>query len=229
MWSILALGAAETIVNRIIDLDAITRLKLNALKGQCLRVVIDAPSLSVDVYFDQDKLRFEPTALGQAEQPSIFEHEKRSGFASFDSQHTVHEATATLHVKNLVELFKLLNSQDDEIGNIPLEGDYHLLFALKEIMAHVDPDLAAQLSPWIGPTLAHEIAKVQSLPKHLVKTAKSAEFMLTDSLKEDSGLFASRWQMTDLQQHTRQLNQDIERIEARIQQISQQLDASHNI
>ncbi|GAA5018287.1 hypothetical protein GCM10023206_31700 [Acinetobacter puyangensis] len=223
MWSILALGAAEAIINRIIDLDAITRLKLNALQGQCLRVVIDTPRLSVDVYFDQDKLRFEPTALGQAEQPSIFEQRP------FDPQQTVHEATATLQVKNLVELFKLLNSKDDALGNIPLQGDYHLLFALKEIMAQVDPDLAAHLSPWIGPTLAHEIGKFQSLPKHLVKTAKSAEFMFSDSLKEDSGLFASRWQMTDLQQQTRQLNQQIDRIEARIQQISQQFDASHNI
>ena len=221
MWSILALGAAEAVINRIIDLDAISRLKLNELQGQMLRVVMDAPRLSVDVYFDEHKLRLEATALGQATQPSIFEQRP------YDKQACVQDATATLHVSDMVALLKLLSSRDDELGNIPLQGDYHLLFSLKGIMAQAELDLASQLSPWIGATLAHEIAKVQQLPKQLFKTAKNAKFMLTDSLKEDSGLFAARWQMDDLQQQTRQLQQDIERTEAKTRQLLQQFTAQH--
>ena len=55
MWSILALGAVERIIHQVIDLDAITRIQLNQLQGQLLRVVIDHPQLSVDVFFDENK------------------------------------------------------------------------------------------------------------------------------------------------------------------------------
>ncbi len=223
MWSILALGALEKLLNRIIDLDAISRIKLNELQGQMLRVVIDAPNLSVDVYFDQDKLRIEPTAMGQATQVSIFEQRP------FDAKSAHQTATATLHSKDVIELFKLFNSSDDEIGNIPLQGDYHLLFSLKDILANLELDLAAQLSPWIGPTLAHEIGKIQNLPKQLVKTTKNAQSMLSEGLKEDSGLFAGRWQVEDIQQGTRKLLQDIERIEAKLEALNRQVDSKRKI
>ena len=32
-----------------------------------LRVVIDSPQLSVDVFFDQEKVRLEPTVTGHSE------------------------------------------------------------------------------------------------------------------------------------------------------------------
>lgn len=216
MWSILALGAAEAVINRIIDLDAITRLKLNELNGQCLRVIIDAPNMTVDVFFDHDKLRFEPTALGQAERPSIFEQRP------FDPQYTLVDATATLHVADFAALLKLLLSKEDELGNIPLQGDYHLLFSLKAIMAQVELDLASHLSPWVGASVAHEIGKLQNIPKQFFNSAKSAEFIASDFLKEDAQIFAPRWQFEDVQQGTRKLNQELDRLEAKLQHLAQQ-------
>ena len=73
MWSILALGAVERVIHHFIDLDAITRIQLNALAGKMLRVVIASPQLSVDVFFDDGKVRLEPTATGHTEAASIFE------------------------------------------------------------------------------------------------------------------------------------------------------------
>ncbi len=64
MWSILALGAVERIIHHLIDLDALTRIQLNQLQGKMLRVIIDSPQLSVDVFFDQEKVRLEPTVTG---------------------------------------------------------------------------------------------------------------------------------------------------------------------
>ena len=72
MWSILALGAVERLINQFINLDAITRIQLNTLQSQMLRVVIDTPQLSVDVYFDENKVRLEPTVTGHSEATSIF-------------------------------------------------------------------------------------------------------------------------------------------------------------
>ncbi|MFI8032678.1 SCP2 domain-containing protein [Acinetobacter sp. ABJ_C3_5] len=218
MWSILALGAVERIIHHVIDLDAITRMQLNQLQGQLLRVVIDSPQLSVDVFFDENRVRLEPTVTGQSQSPSIFEQRP------FDPQQTLKDATATLHVENTVELLKLLLSDMDQIGNIPLQGDYHLLQDIQKIMQQAEPDLAAHLSPWIGPQLAHELGKVQLAPKQLKRSLQSHLFFVEDALKEDSGLFAPRWQMDDLNRETRQLNQEIDRLEAKLQQLNTQFN-----
>lgn len=221
MWSILALGAIERVIHHVIDLDAITRIQLNALSGKMLRVVIASPQLSVDVFFDDGKVRLEPTATGHSESASVFEQRP------FDEPAVnLMDATATLKVTNVVELFKLLLA--DEVGNIPLQGDYKLLQEIQRIMQQAEPDLAAHLSPWIGPSLAHEIAKVQLAPKHIKQTLQSHLFFAEDALKEDSGLFAPRWQMDDLHQDTRILNQNLDRIEAKIRQLQAQIDASHD-
>ena len=217
MWSILALGAVERIIHQVIDLDAITRIQLNQLEGQLLRVVIDHPQLSVDVFFDENKVRLEPTVTGHSQSPSIFEQRP------YDVQNKIINATATLHVANVVELVKLLLSDMDQIGNIPLQGDYHLLQDIQRIMQQAEPDLAAHLSPWIGPQLAHELGKIQLAPKQLKCSLQSHLFFVEDALKEDSGLFAPRWQMDDLNRETRQLNQEIDRLEARFQQLQAKL------
>ena len=217
MWSILALGAVERIIHHVIDLDAITRIQLNQLQGQLLRVVIDSPQLSVDVFFDENKVRLEPTVTGHSQTPSIFEQRP------YDVQNKIINATATLHVANVVELVKLLLSDMDQIGNIPLQGDYHLLQDIQRIIQQAEPDLAAHLSPWIGPQLAHELGKIQLAPKQLKRSLQSHLFFVEDALKEDSGLFAPRWQMDDLNRETRQLNQEVDRLEARFQQLQAQL------
>lgn len=217
MWSILALGAVERLIHHVIDLDAITRIQLNELQGKMLRVVIESPQLSVDVFFDENKVRLEPTATGHSQSASIFEQRP------FDAQTQITEATATLQVKTVVELLKLLLA--DDVGNIPLQGDYHLLQDIQRIMQQAEPDLASHLSPWIGPSLAHEIAKLQLAPKHLKRTLQSHLFFAEDALKEDSGLFAPRWQMDDLNQDTRILNQNLDRAEAKIQLLKNQIDA----
>ena len=220
MWSILALGAVERLINQLINMDAITRIQFNQLQGKLLRVVIDSPQLSVDVYFDEYKVRFEPTVTGKSDTPSIFEQRP------YDKTVAIAEATATLHVKSIVELAKLFVAED--IGNIPLEGDYHLLQDIQKIIQQTEPDLASHLSPWIGPTLAHEIGKIQLAPKHLKRSVQSHTFFVEDFLKEDSGLFAPRWQMDDLQQDTRQLNQNIDRLEAKIQQLQNQFNSEQS-
>ncbi|MHA3055606.1 hypothetical protein E0H77_09130 [Acinetobacter sp. ANC 4633] len=215
MWSILALGAAERLVNRVIDLDAITRIQLNQLQGQLLRVVIASPQLSVDVFFDENILRLEPTATGHSETPSLFEQRP------FDPQHSPSTANATLQVANVVELLKLLLNK--EVGTIPVQGDFRLLQTLQDIVQRLEPDLAAHLSPWIGPTLAHELGKIQQLPKLAKRSLQSKLFFAADTLKEDSGLFAPRWQMDELQQGTRALQQNIDRLEAKVQALQQKI------
>ena len=216
MWSILALGAVERLIHHCINLDAITRIQFNELQDKMLRVVIDSPQLSVDVFFDHEKIRLEPTVTGHTEAASIFEQRP------FDSVNTITEANATLHVDNVIELAKLLLA--DDVGNIPVQGEYQILQNIQRIIQQAEPDLASQLSPWIGPNLASQIGKMQLAPKQLFKAFDSHLFVAEDFLKEDSGLFAPRWQMDDLNHETRQLTQNIDRLEAKIQQLQSQFN-----
>ena len=216
MWSILALGAVERLIHHCINLDAITRIQFNELQDKMLRVVIDSPQLSVDIFFDNEKIRLEPTVTGHTEAASIFEQRP------FDSVNTITEANATLHVDNVIELAKLLLA--DDVGNIPVQGEYQILQNIQRIIQQAEPDLASQLSPWIGPNLASQIGKMQLAPKQLFKAFDSHLFLAEDFLKEDSGLFAPRWQMDDLNHETRQLTQNIDRLEAKIQQLQSQFN-----
>ena len=216
MWSILALGAVERLIHHCINLDAITRIQFNELQDKMLRVVIDSPQLSVDVFFDNEKIRLEPTVTDHTEAASIF------GQRPFDSVNTITEANATLYVDNVIELAKLLLA--DDVGNIPVQGEYQLLQNIQRIIQQAEPDLASQLSPWIGPNLASQIGKTQLAPKQLFKAFDSHLFVAEDFLKEDSGLFAPRWQMDDLNHETRQLTQNIDRLEAKIQQLQSQFN-----
>jgi ubiquinone biosynthesis protein UbiJ len=218
MWSILALGAVEKAIHQWINLDAITRIQFNQLQGKILRVVIDTPQLSVDVFFDENKVRLEPTVTGQSSTTSIFEQRP------WEQAEIITEANTVLHVKTAVDLIKLLLTED--IGNIPVQGEYHLLQDIQKIIQQAEPDIASQLSHWMGPNLAAQIGKVQLAPKHIFKSLNSHLFFIEDFLKEDSGLFAPRWQMDDLNQGTRQLNQEIDRLEAKINLLKSKFDLS---
>ncbi|MFB2538217.1 MULTISPECIES: hypothetical protein [unclassified Acinetobacter] len=215
MLAILALGAAQRIINQVIDLDSITRQNLNQLQGQLLRVNIASPMLSVDVYFDENKIRLEPTPTGHSERVSIFEQRP------FDDSQKIQSANATLNLDTAVQGLALLKMSDDEFKNIPLEGDYQLLFKLQSILKQSHFDLASTLSPWVGVNVANQLARVQELPKAAMKSAKSAEFIITDSLQNESGLLASQWQMNELQQELLLLNQRIDRLDAQLEQALQ--------
>lgn len=224
MLAVLALGTVETLFNQWIDLDAATRQQLNGLAGKLLRVVIDSPQLSVDVWFDQDKVRLNPTALGMPERKtSIFE--QRPYDPVHDPLQVPEQATTTLHVANLVELGKLMSAQAGATGNIPLQGDMSLLQQLQRILAQAQPDLASRLSPWIGAIPAGQLGNAISQTRQVFgRMASSMASHGSETIVEDSQLFVARWQMDQFKNNVRNLRQDIERAQAKLQQLQRKVD-----
>ena len=219
MFAVLALGTVETLFNRWIDLDAATRQQFDALSGKLLRVVIDSPQLSVDVLFDQNKVRINPTALGMADgKPSLFEQRP------YDAAFAPEKAHLTLHVVNLVDLARLMNAKAGATGNIPIQGDMAVLQQLQRILTQAQPDLASQLSPWIGAIPAKQIGDILALGKKTVlQTSQNMANHASEAIIEDSQLFAARWQMDQFKNHVRQLRQDIERAQAKTKALQQQI------
>lgn len=224
MLAVLALGAIESLINQWIDLDSPTRLQLNQLHGKLLRVVIAAPQLSVDTFFDDGKVRLSPTPTGMpdahsGQAGSIFEQRP------YEAKQTPHVANTTLSVDNVVDLAKLFFSTPGETGNIPLQGEMSLLQQLQQILAQAEPDLASKLAPWIGAIPASQLGQiVQQTKTQLMRVGKNISINAGDSLFEDSGLFAARWKMDKLQQGTRELKQNIERVQARLKQLQQSVN-----
>lgn len=220
MIATLALAAFERLLNDWIDLDAATRLGFDQLAGsvdnpsvKLLRVVIDAPSLSVDVQFDHGRVRLSPTALGQPEAPTISVFEQRP----YDKKLAPVTATTTLHVPHLIALAKLLGAKAGSTGNLPIQGDMSLLQALQKIMAQAEPDIAGKLAPLIGDMPAQQIGTFlkhgQDTLKQMGKTfaANSEEWV-----QEDSALFAPRWQAEQFSEHMLDLQTDVERLQTRV-------------
>ena len=221
MFAVLALGTVETLFNQWIDLDAATRQQFDALSGKLLRVVIDSPQLSVDVLFDQNKVRINPTALGMAEgKPSLFEQRP------YDADFAPEKAHLTLHVVNFVDLARLMNAKAGATGNIPIQGDMGLLMQLQRILAQAQPDLASQLSPWIGAIPAKQIGDILALGKKAVlQTSQNMANHAGEAIVEDSQLFAPRWQMDRFKNNLRQLRQDIERAQAMTNALQQHVQS----
>ena len=219
MFAVLALGTVETLFNQWIDLDAATRQQFDVLSGKLLRVVIDSPQLSVDVLFDQHKVRINPTALGMAEsKPSLFEQRP------YDAAYAPEQAHLTLHVSNMVTLAKLMGAEVGKTGNIPIQGDMGILMQLQGILAQAQPDLASQLSPWIGAIPAKQIGDILALGKKtLLQTSQNMASHASEAIVEDSQLVAARWQMDQFKNNMRQLRQDIERAQAKTNALQQQI------
>lgn len=225
MWAVLALSAVESMFNRWIDLDAATRAQLNQLQGKLLRVVIDSPQLSVDVLFDQGAVRISPTVLGMNNhKPSIFEQRP------YDPVYSIHQATTTLGVANLMELAKLLQAETGGTGNLKLQGDLSLLQQLQRILAQASPDLAAQLSPWIGAVPAGQIRDiVQQGKQNISRIISGSASHAAEIISEDSQLLAARWQMDQFKRGSRELRQDIERLQARLKQLQHTIERKEAI
>lgn len=220
MITTLALAAFERLLNDWIDLDAATRLSFDQLAGdlgkpsdKLLRIVIDAPNLSVDVLFDQGRVRLAPTALGQADShtPSVFEQRP------YDKKLAPISATTTLHVPHLVALAKLVGAKAGETGNIPIQGDMSLLQTLQKIMAQAEPDIAGKLVPLIGDMPAEQIGRFLKHGQNALKqTSKTFMANSEEWIKEDSRLFAPRWQAENFADNIQDMQSDVERLQARI-------------
>ncbi|AXI03724.1 ubiquinone biosynthesis accessory factor UbiJ [Aquirhabdus parva] len=224
MIATLALAAFERLFNDWIDLDAATRLGFDQLAGtvpstKLLRVVIDAPSLSVDVLFDQGRVHLSPTALGQPEKPVYSVFEQRP----YDKALAPVKATTTLHVPHLIALAKLLGAEAGSTGNIPIQGDMSLLQSLQKIMAQAEPDVAGKLAPLIGDMPAQQIGQFLQQGKHAVLQASKTFLANSEEwVKDDSQLFPAKWQNEQFTEGLQDMQSDVERLQARVARLQAQ-------
>ncbi len=215
MFATLALGAFERLLNDWIDLDAATRQGFNQLNGKLLRVVIDTPRLSVDILFDQDQIRLSPTPLGMDDQPARSLFEQRP----YERKYSVMQADTTLHVPHMVGLASVIGATAGNTGNLPIQGDLAILQQIQWVIAQAEPDISAKLSPWIGDSLAYQLSERLSQGQRAVRQTGQRLLEYTEQqLQQQHGLLASREQAAQFSEGVRDLRNDVERLQARLQQ-----------
>lgn len=213
MLAILALGAFEHLFNEWIDLDAATRQGFRQLEGKLLRVVIDTPHLSVDVLFDRDRIRLSPTPVGMDDRPAHSLFEQRP----FDLKHLPVTADTVLHVPHVVGLAGLFGATPGTTGNLPVQGDFSVLQQIQRVIAQAEPDVSARLSPWLGDTVAHQIAQLLNQGKQQVSQTSQRLFEHAEGqLRQENPVLAPRWQAERFVDGVRDLRDDVERLQARL-------------
>ncbi len=204
--TVLALAAFEDLLNKTLDLDPATRQQLNQQMGRSLLVNVQFPHLSILVFFDDAKVRLTPA-----------------------EDHLSHKATATVTASSFNLLKQAL--QRAEILNqsgLHIEGDVLFLQTLHNIGLQLDIDWESGLSQLLGDVTAQQIGQgLRSLFGFAKQTAQSFLQHSGDFLREESQLLPQKWQVDDFIEEVQELRIDIERFEARIAMLQQQVTSTH--
>ncbi|BFM03685.1 hypothetical protein Psyaliredsea_23320 [Psychrobacter alimentarius] len=217
MLTVLLLAGAEKLINFAIASDEITKAGLAPLAGKVLRLNMAVPEIDLDILFTHDRLRFEPVTTESVFEPSGQMDERQK--ASMERARMGHSRPdCVISVDNPAQLLNLMRGAE---GNLPIAGDYKVLMQLKQLVAGFDPDVAAQLEPFIGRPMASQLhLLISQLKGSWRHSAKRAFDDVSDWANDVAGNRAADptevAEVNDLKQQLLKLRSDIEREEARL-------------
>lgn len=217
MLTVLLLAGAEKLINFAIASDEITKAGLAPLAGKVLRLNMAVPEIDLDILFTHDRLRFEPVTTESVFEPSGQMDERQK--ASMERARMGHSRPdCVITVDNPAQLLNLMRGAE---GNLPIAGDYKVLMQLKQLVAGFDPDVAAQLEPFIGRPMASQLhLLISQLKGSWRHSAKRAFDDVSDWANDVAGNRAADptevAEVNDLKQQLLKLRSDIEREEARL-------------
>ena len=217
MLTVLLLAGAEKLINFAIASDEITKAGLAPLAGKVLRLNMAVPEIDLDILFTHDRLRFEPVTTESVFEPSGQMDERQK--ASMERARMGHSRPdCVITVDNPAQLLNLMRGAE---GNLPIAGDYKVLMQLKQLVAGFDPDVAAQLEPFIGKPMASQLhLLISQLKGSWRHSAKRAFDDVSDWANDVAGNRAAdpteAAEVNDLKQQLLKLRSDIEREEARL-------------
>lgn len=213
MLGVLSLAMAEKVLNTAIATDTFTQDALTELSGKSLRIVIHRPEIALDVLLGDDRVRFEPVMQ------SIFEPQGGQVITPPDCTVTVNDPS------HLLELIQ------NPVGNLPISGDYQVLMRAKTIFEHFEPDIWYQLEQVIGTDLTSHLYMVgrelSPVLAPIMQTIKQSVTSLVSPIKPATNAFEEELldqRIFDKKQELLRLQADIERSQAKLAQLQNQLD-----
>ena len=201
---VLAVAGLEDLVNRALDLDPGSRLRLNALQGRSVLIRISLPPLDLMVYLDLDKVRITPL-----------------------EPHETPQADTTVSASSLTLLRQALRFREPfAVGELQISGDTGLLQELHGIARDLDIDWESALSRLVGDMAARQIGQgLRDLFGFARQAARDLFSNATTYLREQGQWFPYRWQVDDYIEEVQELRTDLERFEARVAAFERKLAA----
>jgi ubiquinone biosynthesis protein UbiJ len=196
-------AAVEAAVNRYLDLDPLSRGRLQDLEGRVIAVELADTAL---------ELYFLPGAGGM----QILEH---------------YEGQADTRLRsNVFGLAELTLGRDREralfSGDVMIEGDMELGQRFQELLAGVRIDWEEHLSHLVGDVAAHQMGNLargaRDYAHHATETLASD---LSEYLQEEARLLPARIEIENFMNDVDGLRLDTDRLEARIRRLQARVGA----
>lgn len=198
-----AVAALETAVNRALSLDPGGLRRTASLQGKVFHFGCLSPELDIYLLPEADQL-------------------KLMGF--WDGE-------VTTSIRGTASDFAALASASDPTaalinGDLELVGESAPLIELQKILASLDMDWEAPLVNTFGDIVGHQLAQaLRGLFSWGQQASTSIARQLEEFIHEEARLAPPRQELEDFYQDLQQLNQRVDRLQARIQKFSQRLAA----
>ena len=194
------MAAAEAAVNQCLQRDPASLLALAKLEGKVLAFECKHPSVTITMEPHDQGIRL--SAQNEIE-------------ADAKLKLSISDAMALLAAKDKnAEVFR---------RQLEITGSTSLLSEFFNIMSSFEIDWEAELSQWIGGIAAHQIGQgLKSLLEFGQATVKNFQNNMSDYLQEESQYSINKEALAALNDDLYDLKLDIDRLQARVDQLSQQ-------
>jgi len=201
-----AVAALETAANQALKLDPASLQQLGELRGNIFHVRCLSPELEIFLLPEADKL-------------------KLMGYWDGD---------VTTTIRGTASDFADLAAASDPTaalinGDLELVGDSAPLIELQKILSNLDIDWEAPLVDTLGDVAGHQLAQaLRGLFSWGAQASSSLARQLEEFIHEEARLAPSRREVEDFYGDLRQLNQQVDRFQARLKKLQAQVTAREN-
>lgn len=195
-----ATATLETSINTALNYDPATRLALQKLAGQSLAIEISQPKLSLCLLFDAEQVRV---------------------------AHTTENPTTLLR-GSLPALMQLAVGDNTTLADSGVEafGSTALLTSVQQIARNLDIDWEEILCTWLGDVIGHQAAEqIRVRTRWTRNRLGSARRLLEEFLTEELRSTPTQVELNNFSQEVDQLRFGLDRAEARLRKLKQQLSA----
>ncbi|WP_426414959.1 ubiquinone biosynthesis accessory factor UbiJ [Aestuariirhabdus sp. LZHN29] len=201
------LASAESTLNALLRRDPPTLAKVTRLEGRVLHIQVTDLDFDCFVHPDSDGVRL----LGYDEQPP-----RTSLFSSSSS------------------LLRLLASDNPartlHESEFRIEGDAALIIELQQIALNYELDLEGLIATAVGDVAAHSITRgLGGAANWLANSNQSLQRSISEYLQEELELLPSANEVECFTQDLQQTQLDLDRLEARIEQLQKRLNPTNTL
>lgn len=194
-----AIATLETAINKALQLDPSTLIKLNALQNHVFSLHCTAPEINLYFIPGENEVRL----------CGMFDDEADTRLTG-SAREFAKLATATDPASALIN------------GELELHGDSQALINLQKILKQLDIDWESSLASIFGDVIGHQMGRtIRQATRFGLQALTGLKRQVDDYVIEESNMLPPRWQVDSFYNDVDQLAMRTERLQAQIQKLRQ--------